>query len=277
VEEVESMERVSQETGKFVAIGFQDIYRSDIQSLKKDLISGKWGVLQSVSVLGSWPRPFSYYARNDWAGQLHSNGFPVFDSPANNALAHYLNLGLFFMGEEFASSAGLPEIEAELYRAYDIQSFDTIVSRSKSDSGKVMHFAVTHVSEESFEPVISLETDQFKVVLKDNGNQLYDLQGNFIEDLDHTDVWAGRKNILPTVIKVMKGEDVLYCDLSIARRQTEFISSLHHQYQAQDFKSERVKKVQVGKLEHLCVDGLFPAMKKASEQTALLEELHFDF
>ena len=49
-------------------------------------------------VEAAWPRYFNYYARNNWAGKLAMNGTWVFDSPVNNACAHYLNLALFWAG-----------------------------------------------------------------------------------------------------------------------------------------------------------------------------------
>ena len=47
----------------------------------------------------SFPRPLSYFKRNDWAGHLRTPaGEDVLDSPLNNATAHYLHNMLYVLG-----------------------------------------------------------------------------------------------------------------------------------------------------------------------------------
>jgi hypothetical protein len=47
------------------------------------------------------------------------------DSPASNALAHFLHLSLFFLGAGFHESAQPTSVSAELYRANRIENYDT--------------------------------------------------------------------------------------------------------------------------------------------------------
>ena len=95
IQEVLEMKQVEAETGKFCAIGYQHIYLPNVRQAKELILSGGIGKLKSIRVKGLWPRDEKYYNRNNWAGTIRANGEWVLDSPFNNALSHYLNLGLF--------------------------------------------------------------------------------------------------------------------------------------------------------------------------------------
>jgi len=96
--EVEEIRRVERRRGRFVAVGFQDIYEPGTIWLKDELRRGVIGELKSVRFLGVWPRPREYFTRNDWAGRLNADGAAVMDSPLNNAFAHFVMLSFFFIG-----------------------------------------------------------------------------------------------------------------------------------------------------------------------------------
>ncbi|MDD7985325.1 Gfo/Idh/MocA family oxidoreductase [Lentisphaera marina] len=277
VEEVDTMMEASKRTGKIVAVGFQDIYRNDIQEIKKKLLTKEWGEVKSVSVLGSWPRPKMYYRRNNWAGRLKSGDSMIFDSPANNALAHYMNLGLYLVGENFKSSASIATIDAESYRAYQIETFDTLICRAKTNSGIQFHYTVTHASAENFEPIVSIKTDKYKIVLACDSNKVYDLDNKLITELEHNDTWTGRNNIIPAVVDKINGHDSFICDLSIARSHTLFINRLHSQNKANDFANDLVYETVIKDNEHLVVKGLLPALKEASSKGALFSEIGYKF
>jgi hypothetical protein len=77
------------------------------------------------------------------------DGKPVFDGPATNALSHWLHNIMYLAakrGDEFDRPT---VIEAELYRARAIESYDTICLRGRLESGVDFHFAVTHAAEKS--------------------------------------------------------------------------------------------------------------------------------
>jgi len=87
VGEAETIELVSRETRKFVAVGFQHLYMPGTCALKDAIFNGKIGSLVRVNGLASSPRNLSYSWRNSWAGRLFLNGHPVYDSPLKNAFA----------------------------------------------------------------------------------------------------------------------------------------------------------------------------------------------
>ena len=126
---IRDAERVS---GRFVAVGFQDVYSTDAIWLKSRLCEGAIGRIQSIRFVGLWPRGTAYFERNHWAGRLQADGASVLDSPLNNAFAHFVNLALFFAGSEPGKSARARLESAELFRAHAIESFDTGVVRATS-------------------------------------------------------------------------------------------------------------------------------------------------
>ena len=62
--EVASLRAAEQASGRFVAVGFQDIYSPVNRWLKQQLCAGAIGRLHTVRFLGLWPRPAAYFTRN---------------------------------------------------------------------------------------------------------------------------------------------------------------------------------------------------------------------
>ena len=97
---------VLREKPHWVEIGYQWSFSQPIQNLKRDIESGLWGEPVRMKSLCLWPRRESYYRRNDWAGKIQdSEGQWILDSPANNAMAHFLHNMLYLLGETPSASA----------------------------------------------------------------------------------------------------------------------------------------------------------------------------
>ena len=133
--------------GRFVAIGFQWSFSRAIQRLKADILAGTFGRPLTMRSLVLFPRGDAYYARNRWAGRLATNdGQPVFDSPVNNAAAHYLHNMLYLLGHDRRSSETPVHLQAELYRANRIESYDTAVLRTMTPCGAEVSLATSHAT-----------------------------------------------------------------------------------------------------------------------------------
>ncbi|MBF0246193.1 MAG: Gfo/Idh/MocA family oxidoreductase, partial [Planctomycetes bacterium] len=73
-------------SGRSVAIGYQLSFAEGTQKLKKDIRAGIFGAPRRFRSACCWPRSYSYYGRNPWAGrQKNNNGDWVLDGPVNNA------------------------------------------------------------------------------------------------------------------------------------------------------------------------------------------------
>lgn len=158
-----AMEEAATSASRNLYIGFQDMYLEGTHALKRELCSGLYGMVQSISFLGLWPRgEVTYYARNSWAGKMRLNGTLINDNPVSNAFAHFLKLGLFFAGPDAATSARplLEEIESQLHRANPIETFDTAALRIPTDTGIPMQFLCSHAIEQNNLPTLRIRTDR---------------------------------------------------------------------------------------------------------------------
>jgi predicted dehydrogenase len=157
VADVRAIRQAEREYGRFVAVGFQDVYVPEVTWLKKRILDGAIGRLESVRMIGLWPRPANYFTRNNWAGRLSADGAAVMDSPLNNAFAHFVNLALFLAGPRPLATAEVVIEEAGLYRAHAIESFDTGVVRAVSPEGVQFWFGVSHSCRVNREPELYFE------------------------------------------------------------------------------------------------------------------------
>jgi len=153
------MNAAALKAGRRLFVGFQDLFIENNWILKRELSRGGFGEVSSISFLGLWPRPVSYYSRNSWAGKNWLNGHLVNDTPVSNAFAHFLNLCLFFAGSEESTSAKGVGIEAELLRANEIETFDTASLRIKTDTGIPIHFYCSHACKENAQATIRIVSE----------------------------------------------------------------------------------------------------------------------
>jgi predicted dehydrogenase len=148
-----------------VAIGFQDVYQPAVAVLKDRLLKGEFGKPLRARVIGCWPRSERYFNRNAWAGKFRrgADGCWIMDSPASNALAHFLHLALFLLGPTRDRSANVTEVAAELYRANRIENYDTCSMRFVVGAGVPLLVAYTHACAQPHEPVVSIETERGQI------------------------------------------------------------------------------------------------------------------
>lgn len=164
VQDADSLLKIKKETGLHVLIGYQWSYSSSIQSLKKDIQKGLFGNPIRMKSLCFWPRGFEYYSRNDWAGKLKdSDGNWILDSPANNAMAHFLHNLLYLLGEKIDTSVFPSFVQAETYKAYPIQNFDTVAARIMVNNETELLFYASHSTQKRLGPLFKLEFEHATV------------------------------------------------------------------------------------------------------------------
>lgn len=129
----------------FAAIGYQWSFSDAVQALKRDIMAGKFGRPIRMKSMALFPRSHAYFHRNDWAGRKRMpTGEGVFDSPVNNATAHYLHNMFYVLGSTRDLSAMPVSVEAELYRANSIENYDTAALRCETDAGVEILFYTSH-------------------------------------------------------------------------------------------------------------------------------------
>ncbi len=145
IDELERMLAVEKNARHETMVGFNFIVEPERQALKRRLVDGEFGTVRCVTVYGHWPRNTAYYQRAGWAGRLMLEERPVLDSPMGNALAHYVHNGLFWAGtNELFDWGRIEQVEAELYRAHDIEGTDTVFVRAGISGGPEMRLTLSH-------------------------------------------------------------------------------------------------------------------------------------
>ena len=136
-----------------VLIGFQDVYDPVIVEAKKALLNSHIGRIRFATFRACWPRDSGYFTRASWAGRFKRDGVWVMDSPAANALSHFIHLTMYLLGPTLESSAVPQRVDAELYRANDIENYDTCAIRVDV-GGPTAMFCMTHASSVNVDPMI---------------------------------------------------------------------------------------------------------------------------
>ncbi|MEL7086970.1 MAG: Gfo/Idh/MocA family oxidoreductase [Planctomycetota bacterium] len=160
VADVDAMIRGRDAAGLIGLVGFHDLYHPQTMAVKRRLLAGEIGELTGVTVIGSWPRDTAYFNRAGWAGRQTHDGVAVYDSPANNAMAHYLMLGLFFLGDTPSEAATPGSADARTWRAAPIESYDTVDARFGFAGGRSLRLLLTHADRQTFQPQIILHGRQ---------------------------------------------------------------------------------------------------------------------
>ena len=156
VQDVDAMIAARDAAGLPAAVGYQDMWCKENLWLKRQLRAGRIGKIKWASVVGCWPRNSKYFGRNQWAGALKRGNIWVLDSPANNALAHHVNLSLYLLGEADRESATPEVVHAELYRVNEIENYDTCSMVAEFANDVKLTVLLTHACEQVVGPVIRL-------------------------------------------------------------------------------------------------------------------------
>ena len=169
------------QTKLWVMMGYQWSYSRAVQSLKRDIVRGIFGKPLRMKTLCFWPRDEAYYKRNDWAGRVKDPfGKWVLDSPANNAMAHFLHNLFYILGEKTDGCAMPSEVTAELYRTYPIENYDTVACRAFTRDGVEILFYASHATSADLGPMFSLEFEQATITYGEAGDDILarDRSGN---------------------------------------------------------------------------------------------------
>lgn len=274
--DVEAIRQATQETGRFVAVGFQDYYESGTQWLKEQVHAGGIGRLESVRVLGIWPRPRGYYLRNNWAGRLQINDQMVLDSPLNNAFAHFVMLALYFAGAGRDEAATVKIESAELGRAHPIETFDTAVVQARTPGDVDIWLGVSHCCRPQFGPEIRL-TGTTGIAGWDYETEAWMENAAGRKSRVVADITGARREMMTAVLSRLRDPAARICTPEIARKHTEFIVGLHAGACISTVETERIDWTAAESSPDALpmVQGLEEAMHQAHARQSRLEEVGF--
>ncbi|MCF7734436.1 MAG: Gfo/Idh/MocA family oxidoreductase, partial [Akkermansiaceae bacterium] len=268
--DIRAIQAEEQASGKFVAVGFQDCYDPGTNWLNDELKRGAIGEVQSVRFLGIWPRPRSYFLRNNWAGHLQVNGVPVLDSPLNNAFGHFVMLSLLFSGAEETEIQFQPA-DVELFRAHAIESFDTAVVNIRTARGVRLWFGVSHVSHRALEPVIMIEGSQGTAGWSYENEAWYQNPAGR-QSRPVLDQHATRRLMMAAARQKLDDPAFPVCTAAMAARHAAFIVGLHQVATITPLPPDQIAWAQPNGTSAAlpAMPGLDPAMRRAfAEQKSL--------
>ncbi|HEU5080674.1 MAG TPA: Gfo/Idh/MocA family oxidoreductase [Opitutaceae bacterium] len=277
VAEIADVRATEKRTGRFVAVGFQDVYEEATNWLHGELRRGAIGEIQSIRFLGLWPRSRFYFTRNDWAGRLQADGAPVLDSPLNNAFAHFVMLSLFFGGGASEEDDGVVIEQAELYRAHHIQSFDTSVVSLRTRRGVRLWFGASHACRETVEPEIIVQGTEGSASWRYENEACLQKNGAVSECHVMPDTNVIRRAMMAAVIAHLSDPSVPICSTGMAARHTAVIEAIHRAARIREFPPEMVSWISLPGIEGEVpqVAGLDAALRKAFDEQSSLQGVGF--
>jgi predicted dehydrogenase len=271
VAEADAMAAARDRAGKVVAVAYQYLYDPRVRVLKGCLLDGAVGSLRSLRFSGVWPRTNGYYRRNGWAGKLQHGGQWIYDSPANNAFAHFLMLMLFLAGDSLDACASVEEVEAELFRVNPIESFDTGCLRLKTDTGVAIHFVASHAGKTAMEPRVE--------IVGSHGRGEWS-EGCVALDGRIEQRWvpkAGaplRDEMLEAVCRRIRGERAFVCEIEMARCHTACIEAVHRTCGISTVDAAHVVEEGIWEGDRLrFIPDLAAPVRRAAEEERLFSEV----
>ncbi len=268
--DVDTMIAARDRAGKHVYVGFQDLFMDITRTVKQRILDGEIGELKEVRVSASWPRPYTYYQRNDWAGKIRIGATSIYDSPANNAFSHYLMAAFYFAGTEIDGIAEYESFEAELFRVQSIESFDTISTRIRTKSGVNILYTVSLSGGEVLGPYMNFYGSRGSIRWRIDSGYRFEKTGEFLETRAPE---AVREDAYRKVLATFRTPLAIGCRLEMAREHTRFINDLHASIPIQDVHLEYTAEVDSSRGMMRAVPGMHEAIVRSQEQNCLLSEL----
>lgn len=241
LEDVAAIRQAETETGRWVAVGFQDVYSTEAHSVRNSVRAGDIGTVQTVRTLGLWPRPTSYYARNHWAGRLRADGAAVLDSPLNNAFAHFVNLALFFAAPVQRGSDPVSIEQADLLRANDIETYDTAVVLARSAQGIRYWFGFSHATPDEWNPEIHVIGSRGTLRWIHEREIVLENETGVVSSHKMPDAFDYRYRMIRAALARVNAPQTWICDVHHAARHTGLICAVQDAAPAKAFPPASVE------------------------------------
>lgn len=273
VDDVDAMIAARDRAGLPVAVGFHDVYDKTTMPLKRRILAGEFGAMKSVTLAACWPRADSYFARSNWAGRFKRNGVWVMDSPANNALAHYINIALFLLGPTEFESASPEHVEAELYRAADIENYDTVSMRLIVPGGATLLVLLTHACGATHHPALLLEGEKGAVRWTTDPKAVKARYGNGLEIVAAE--YNSRVQMLERLARMVRGiddPDAAISTLESARCHTVAINGASEATPVISVPESAINQVKVGAGHVRAIEGIEDVIHACASEGQMLHE-----
>jgi len=240
IQEAERMKACAEKTGKNLSIGFQLSHAPSILKMKQDIIDGVFGKCREMVATICWPRNSVYFAR-PWAAKATINGQILLDSIAMNACAHYLHNMFFMLGDSIDTCAVPKTLGASVYRANDIETYDTAFIQVETTGGAVLKFCATHACGTNVQPRIRCEFEKSTIYIEECGDD------NAIKAVmkDGREISYGatsqhRSNKLWMALDIVRGNAKPVCTVDTAMSHLKCIDAISEFYKPSVFEKYEI-------------------------------------
>jgi len=271
VQDVDAMIRARDLARRAAIVGYQHVYMPPTLILKQRLLEGVIGPVRRAALHACWPRSEAYYRRNNWAGRCKAGEVWVMDSPANNALAHFVNLALFLLGPTPESSALPLRVEAELYRALPIENYDTIGMRLTLPDGVPLVALLTHACRDFAGPQLLLTGE--------HGTMLWSYEKIVVTTRAGQESLAGDPNLLQPMVETfarlvrgLPGVATAVATLETARAQVVAINGASEATPIVPVPAREVESFEVEQERCHAIRGIEAACRQCAATGSLFHE-----
>lgn len=240
IQEAERMKACAEKTGKNLSIGFQLSHAPSILKMKQDIIDGVFGKCIEMVATICWPRNSVYFAR-PWAAKATIDGKILLDSIAMNACAHYLHNMFFMLGDKIDTCAKPKTLGASVYRANDIETYDTAFIQVETTEGAVLKFCATHSCGTNVQPRIRCEFENGTIYIEECGDD------NAIKAVmkDGREISYGatsqhRSNKLWMALDIVRGTGKPVCTVDTAMSHLKCINAVSEYYKPNVFEKYEI-------------------------------------
>jgi hypothetical protein len=193
----------------------------------------------------------------------------VRDSVANNATAHYLFNMFYVLGDTEETSAIPESVETELYRANNIENFDTASVRVNTKCGTEILYYCTHAVNQFKGPIFEYKFENATVYYgnQDGKEEIYaQFEDGSVKE--YGDPYEDSINKLWIMMDAIRGNSNIPCTLETATAHTLCIDAMQNAVpEIPDFP-HAIRRYDEEK-EIVWVDGLFELMSKCYEEGIL--------
>jgi len=254
LEELDTLQNLAASKNKLLIVGFQHCYSDVILSIKQRILAGEFGRPVNLKCLVSWPRTWKYYARNSWAGKIKTpEGQMVYDSVISNATAHYIQNMLYLLGQSMEESATLEDMQAECYRANNIESFDTIALKGRANGAETLYLA-THATKYNIQPImdykfekaritVNMTTQDYSCIIHHKDGRVEDL-GHMLGQMHGKAQEKNANDALTALAARINGQQAFLCTTETVRPFTALISDIFKKAQFHSFPKDLIIKDQ---------------------------------
>ncbi|MCX4535855.1 Gfo/Idh/MocA family oxidoreductase [Streptomyces sp. NBC_00841] len=180
-------------------VGFQSFGSHAVPAIREVVGSGTLGTVLGIGAAGAWVRDDAYYRRAPWAGRRRIDTVDVVDGVLTNPLAHAVATALELAGAGTADDVAV--IEAELFRAHDIEADDTSSVRITTTGGLPVTASVTLCAEQAGEPYVIVHGDRGRITFWYKQDRvLVQRAGHGPEEAVH-----GRTDLLENLVEHLAG------------------------------------------------------------------------